>query len=142
MGEAVAGYWQAVGLKPDLMVMEFSQFLVRLRDRKVRPDVIFSSHNNALMEAERTVQVFYQSIDKATSSSIVDATADRLVAAAGNEPDNAKRKAIYNELMQRGYDEAWFLFLLNTDDVYGLSKRVTWKPRLDNKVFLSEMTVK
>ena len=64
------------------------------------------------------------------------------MAAAGNEPDNAKRKAIYNELMQRGYDEAWFLFLLNTDDVYGLSKRVTWKPRLDNKVFLSEMTVK
>ncbi len=142
MGEAIAGYWQAVGLKTDLKVLEFSQFLVRLRDRKVRPDVIFSSHNNALMEAERTVQVFYQSIDKATSSSIVDAKADQLVAAAGNEPDNARRKAIYNELMQRGYDEAWFLFLLNTDDVYGLSKRMTWKPRLDNKVFLSEMTVK
>lgn len=141
MGEAIAGYWQAVGLKTDLKVMEFSQYLGRLRDRKVRPDVIYASHNNALLEAERTVQVFYQSVPKATSSSLDDPLMDQWVEAASKEPDNAKRKAIYNQLMQRGYDEAYFLFLLNTDDVYGLSKRMSWKPRLDNKVFLAEMKV-
>ena len=142
MGEAISGYWQAAGLKPDLKVLEFSQYLGRLRDRKVRPDVIYASHNNALLEAERTVQVFYQSVPKATSSSLVDPVLDELVDAASREPDNAKRKALYLRMMQRGYDEAYFLFLLNTDDMYGLSKRMTWTPRLDNKVFLAEMMVK
>jgi peptide/nickel transport system substrate-binding protein len=142
MGEAISGYWQAAGLKPDLKVMEFSQYLQRLRDRRVRPDAIYASHNNALLEAERTVQVFYQSIPKATSSSVDDPILDQWVEAASKEPDNDKRKAIYHQLMQRGYDEAYFLFLLNTDDVYGLSKRIDWKPRLDNKVLLAEFKLK
>lgn len=142
MGEAIAGFWQEIGLKPDLKVVVFNQYLARLRDPKVRPDVIYASHNNALMEAERTVANFYQSRSKgAVSSSVEDATIDEWIAAAGNEPDNAKREALYHRIMQRGYDEAYFLFLLNTEDVYGLSRRMSWEPRLDNKVFLKEMSV-
>ena len=142
MGEAIAGYWQAVGLKPDLKIVEFSQYLQHLRDPKVRPGVIYASHNNALLEAERTVQNFYRSKSKgAASSSVEDPVMDEIIARAENEPDNAKRQAIYDQIMQRGYDEALFLFLLNTEDIYGLSKRMTWTPRLDNKVFLAEMKV-
>ncbi len=142
MGEAIAGYWQAVGIKPDLKIVEFSQYLQRLRDPAVRPNVIYASHNNALLEAERTVQNFYRSKSKgAASSSVEDPVMDEIIAKAENEPDNARRQALYDQIMKRGYDEAMFLYLLNTEDIFGLSKRVTWEPRLDNKVFLAEMKV-
>jgi peptide/nickel transport system substrate-binding protein len=143
MGEAIASMWQAVGLKTDLKIMEFSQYLQRLRDRQVRADVIYASHNNALLEAERTVQAFYKSMKNGgNSSSVDDAVLDDLIAKAENERDDLRRQAIYDQIMRRGYDEAYFLFLLNTDDIYGLSKRMAWQPRLDNKVFLAEMQVK
>lgn len=143
MGEAIAGFWQAVGLKPNLQILEFSQYLNRLRDRNVRPDVLYASHNNALLEAERTMTGFYLGVKAGgNSSSIEDADINTWIAQAATEADNPKREALYNQIIQRGYDEAYFLFLLQTDDIYGLSKRMAWEPRLDNKVFLSEMKVK
>lgn len=142
MAEAIAGYWQAVGLDVDLKVLEFGQYLKRLRDPDVRPDVIYASHNNALMEAERTVANFYRSRAKgAASSSVADPMLDQWIEQAAAEPDASKREALYHQIMQRGYDQAYFLFLLNTHDVFGLSKRISYEPRLDNKIYLKDFVV-
>ena len=44
--------------------------------------------------------------------------------------------------MRVGYDQAYFVWLLNIEDIYGISARLDWKGRVDAKILVSEMKLK
>ena len=44
--------------------------------------------------------------------------------------------------MKIAYDEAYFVWLVNNKDLYGLSERLEWTPRVDSKLLIKEMSVK
>jgi peptide/nickel transport system substrate-binding protein len=44
--------------------------------------------------------------------------------------------------VKRAYDNAYFVWLLNIEDIYGLSKRLIWPGRVDAKLLVKEMKVK
>jgi len=61
---------------------------------------------------------------------------------ARTETDVAKRTGLYNQAVKSAFDQAYFVWLLNIEDVYGLSKRLAWPGRVDAKMLVSEMKVK
>lgn len=137
--QAVAGFWEDVGLSVDLQLPEFGEYLDVLFDRESRADAIFVSSSNDILDADRQLSTYYQ--DGGVGSSNTDAKLSELIDAGRAELDTDARAAIYQEAVALAYDEAYFVWLINNQDIYGLSERVTWSPRVDSKLIVSEMSV-
>ncbi|MCU0585665.1 MAG: ABC transporter substrate-binding protein [Desulfobacterales bacterium] len=140
MVEAVAGYWEAVGLKPKVRIFEFNEYLNRLFDRKTRADAIFVVSSNELMDADKSFSAYYKA--GGVGSSNTDAALAAMIDSARGETDTAKRTALYHQAVKHAFDQAYFVWLLNIEDIYGLSKRLVWTGRVDAKMLVSEMKVK
>jgi peptide/nickel transport system substrate-binding protein len=137
--EAVANYWDAVGLKVNVQIFTFDEYLNRLFDQKNRPDAIFVSSSNDLLDADRQLSTYY-SMDGIGSSNS-DKKLKSLIDQARQETDTTKREQLYNEAVKIGCDNAYFAFLFNNDDIYGLSARLQFQPRVDAYLPVKEMTV-
>ncbi len=138
--EAVAAYWQDAGLKVDVKIYEFGEYLNRLFDRNTRADAIFVVNSNEMMDADRSLSAYYKA--GGVGASNTDAKLAELIDSARTEVDTDRRKAQYHEAVQRAWDNAYFVWLLNIEDVYGTSKRLNWKPRIDGKILVREMSLK
>lgn len=44
-------------------------------------------------------------------------------------------------MLHRANDEAYVNALLRVQDIYGLSERVEWTPRVDGKIFIKDFVV-
>jgi peptide/nickel transport system substrate-binding protein len=137
--EAVAGFWQDAGLTVDLQVMEFGAYLDELFNRDARADAIFVSSSNDLLDADRQLSTYYQA--GGVGSSNTDQALSDLVTEGRQETDQDARAGIYNEAVSLAYDQAYFVWLVNNEDIYGMSDRLTWQPRVDAKLLVKEMSV-
>ncbi|MCX5496628.1 ABC transporter substrate-binding protein [Kaistia dalseonensis] len=137
--EAVGAYWDAVGVKTDIQINEFGEYLNQLFDKAKRPDAIFVVNSNELLDADRETSFAYQAGGTATSNT--DKELAEWVIAARTETDVAKRQALYDEVTKKAHDNYYLVPLLNQQDIYGFSKRLDWKPRVDSKLLVKEMKV-
>jgi peptide/nickel transport system substrate-binding protein len=137
--EAVAAFWQEAGLDVDIQIYEFDEYLNRLFDRETRGDAIFVVSSNELQDADRAFSAFYAKGGIGASNS--DEELLRLITEARTETDTAARQGLYEQAVQLAYDQAYFVWLLNIEDVYGLSERLQWTPRVDAKLLVREMAV-
>lgn len=136
--EAVAGYWEQAGLKVNVRIFEFNEYLNRLFDRKTRADAIFVVSSNELLDADKSFSAYYKS--GGVGASNTDATLASLIDAARSETDEQKRESLYHQAVKRAYDQAYFVWLLNIEDIYGLSQRLDWPGRVDARLLVQEMT--
>ena len=137
--QAVAGYWEDAGLVVDLQLPEFGEYLNVLFDRDSRADAIFVSSSNDILDADRQLSTYYQAGGIGSSNSNADLSA--LIDAGRSELDADTRSGIYQEAVAIAYDEAYFVWLINNQDIYGLSERMMWTPRVDSKLLVKEMAV-
>ncbi|HXP97357.1 MAG TPA: ABC transporter substrate-binding protein [Telmatospirillum sp.] len=137
--EAVAGYWEAIGLKVNVHIVEFSEYLDRLNDQKARPQTIFIGHSNQLFDADRTDSAYLEPGRSGASND--NAEIGDLIKAARTEIEVTKRENLYRQIGQIAYDDAMFVFLLYHKDIFGLSKNLRWQPRADGKVLIKEITL-
>lgn len=138
--EAVAGYWTEAGLVVDLQTPEFGAYLDVLFDRENRADAIFVSSSNDILDPSRQLATYYAAGGIGSSNSNADLAA--LVDEGRSTLDQAQRQSIYEEAVKIAYDEAYFVWLVNNKDLYGLSERLEWTPRVDSKLLIKEMSVK
>jgi len=138
--ETVAAYWTKVGLKVDVRIFEFSEYLNRLFDRKTRADSIFVAASNELLDADKTFSAYYKA--GGIGSSNTDEKMAGMIDAARSEIDVEKRLNLYHQVVKHAYDQAYFVWLLNIEDVYGLSKRLDWAGRVDARLLVQEMKVR
>jgi peptide/nickel transport system substrate-binding protein len=138
--EAVAAYWKKVGIKAKVRIFEFNEYLNRLFDRKTRADAIFVVSSNELLDADKSFSAYYKS--GGIGSSNTDKTLADLIEKARTETDVEKRTGLYHKAVKKAYDNAYFVWLLNIEDIYGLSKRLIWPGRVDAKLLVKEMKVK
>lgn len=137
--EAVAAYWQAVGLNVDVQIEEFSVYLARIFDRENRPDAYFVLNSNELFDADREMAFAYEPGQAGASNT--DAALGEAIVAARSETDVEKRQAHYDAITRKLHDEAYDVPLLNHQDNYGMSARMEWQPRRDAKIIVREMRV-
>jgi peptide/nickel transport system substrate-binding protein len=138
--EAVAHYWTEAGLKTNVEIYEFSEYLDRLFDAGHRPDAIFVTSSNELLDADRTLTGEYH-MDGVEASND-DAALAKLIDDARAETDADVREDLYHRATEVACDGAYFLFLLNIEDSYGLSDRLDWEPRVDAKLLVKDMSIR
>jgi peptide/nickel transport system substrate-binding protein len=138
--EAVAAFWDAVGIQTKVRIFEFNEYLNRLFDRKTRADAIFVVSSNELLDADKSFSAYYRS--GGIGSSNTDRQLAALIDQARTETDFAQRAALYHQAVQRAYDQAYFVWLLNIEDIYGVSARIKWPGRVDAKILVGEMKLK
>jgi peptide/nickel transport system substrate-binding protein len=137
--EAVASYWTEAGLQVDLQTPEFGAYLDILFDRENRQDAIFVSSSNDILDPSRQLNTYY-AMDGVGSSNTNQELAD-LVHQGQSTLDPAERESIYQEAVKIAYDGAYFAFLVSNEDLYGMSERMQWTPRVDSKLLVKEMSV-
>ncbi|GGK20670.1 ABC transporter substrate-binding protein [Salinarimonas ramus] len=137
--EAVAAYWAEIGLSPEIRVQEFSQYLDSLMGDGPRPDAIFVANSNELLDADREASFIYHMDGAAASNS--DAEMAAWIDEARVTTDVAAREALYERIFRKGRDLHYTVPLFNLQDIYGLSERIDWQPRIDAKLMIDEMSV-
>jgi peptide/nickel transport system substrate-binding protein len=137
--EAVGGYWTEAGLNVTTQILEFGAYLDVLFDRQNRADAIYVSSSNDLLDADRQLSTYYHR--EGVGSSNDDAELAGWIEDARTTVDQDERAELYNQAVERACDESYFVFMLNNDDIYGLSERVEWTPRVDSKLLVKEMSL-
>jgi len=137
--EAVGSYWAEIGLDVDIRIEEFGEYLNQLFDKSSRPDAIFVTNSDELLDADRPLTAALEF--GASYASNVDEEMAAAIQAARSETDVEARAALYDEITQKAYDLDYLAPLLNQEDVYGLSERLNWTPRIDAKLLVKEMSV-
>ena len=137
--EAVAGYWTAAGLEVDLQTPEFGAYLDILFDRENREDAIFVSSSNDILDPDRQLSTYYQAGGIGSSNS--DAELSALIDEGRAELDPDARDAIYQDAVAIAYDQAYFAWLVSNQDIYGMSERLSYTPRVDSKLLVKDMSV-
>lgn len=137
--EAVAGYWTDAGLTVQLEILEFGAYLDVLFDRENRADAVYVSSSNDILDPDRQLSTYYQA--GGVGSSNTNQELSDLISEGRSELDPEARQAIYEQALQIAYDEAYFVWLVNNQDIYGLSEKVQWQPRVDSKLLVKEMSV-
>lgn len=139
--EVIGGYWSAVGLDVDVQIYEFDEYLQRLfrSEDGTRSDAIFIVSGNELLDADRSFSAYLAPSGFGSSNSI--AQMEDWITAARTEIDLEARQAIYEEVVEFAHEEALLTFLLNINNIWGMSERLNWQPRVDGKMFVSTMTV-
>lgn len=137
--QAVAQAWRDAGLKVNVQLLQFSQYLNKLFNQPQRPDSIILYHDNSLFDADRTVSTYYEHGGSGASNN--NQKIVQLAHAASSEKNKSKRLQDYNQIMQTGCDQALFYFGLHVQDLYGASKRLHWTPRADSQIYVAQMSV-
>lgn len=136
--EVVGNYLTEVGLAPEVTIYEFDEYLNRLFG-DIRPQSIYVTSSNELLDADRQFSAYYH-LD-GTGASNEDAELAEMVDTARSETDVATREGIYHDAVAKACEEAYFLFMLNINDIYGMSERLQWEPRVDAKMLVKTMSV-
>ena len=137
--QAVAQAWREIGLKVNVEMLQFSQYLDKLFNQPQRPDAIILYHDNSLFDADRTVTTYYEHGGSGASNDNQEIVS--LADQARKNLDPASRLQQYNQIMKIGCDQALFYFGLHVQDLYGASKRLHWTPRADSQIYVAQMTV-
>ncbi|WP_312993533.1 ABC transporter substrate-binding protein [Achromobacter animicus] len=140
LAETIAAYWEAAGLKVNFRVLAWAEYLDALNKSRVPTEAqISSSHSNQLLDADRTLSAYYAEGGVAAAND--NAELKKLIEDARQEADPAKRQALYSKALQIGRDQAYLVFLLDGGEIFGLSKRVDFSPRVDGLIPLKDFRV-
>lgn len=141
MGEVIASYWEAAGLKVDLQVPEFDPYLDALyAEGDDRPAAVYLSTTTELADADSVVQRVY--VSGADIAAYSNPEVDDLAEQAAAELDPDTRQGLYADLLSSACDDAAAVFLLSPQELYGASDRLVFTPRADGKVIFAEMSLK
>jgi peptide/nickel transport system substrate-binding protein len=140
--EAIAGFWEAAGLKVNVRFLEWKEYLDRLFDQKVRPQLTYVIHGNPLFDADRTYSTYIKGRAPGSMSAADRPDIDAIIDEARSEMDVVKRQALYARIAQMVSDDLIFIFLLQAQDLYGVSKRLNWQPRVDGKLIIKDVGIK
>ena len=134
--QAIGQYLSDIGVQTEVELMEFASVYVPMIQKHDAGPMFFLGSGGGLATAE------YDMTDIATPDSGTNYT-------NWNNPDwfagwkkletvtdTAERKVILDDMQKIMYDDSPWLFLYFQPDFYGVSKRVAWEPRRDERVYL------
>jgi peptide/nickel transport system substrate-binding protein len=139
--EAVVGYLNDVGIKIKPDVRPFSSYITEFATGVGTPqqDMGFVSASNELFDASK-IETYYHK--EGALSSYVNEDVTAALNDARSQTDPAKREADFHTALKIGCeDDPVFIFTVNLQDIYGASKGLTWKPRVDGSLYVPDMSV-
>lgn len=144
--EAIVGYLQAVGFKvnfEDLPVTSYIKAAIPNNNSPSvtsRPDAYFVEVGDTLGDADQKLQALYAR--NAPDGSLNDPTLFSLVNEESTTMNRSQRTKLQQEVLARACQQAEFVYLVVTDDVYGVSSDIQWQPRFDEVILAKTVTFK
>ncbi len=138
--QVIAGYWDKVGVKTKVQVLEWAEYNKRAGGRALK-DCFYYAFINGTWDASYTVQRFKPDFQ---TFRYFDASGDLLKTIEEYErtfdPKSARSSAPRRS--QALHDEAVWLFLWQLDELFGVSKKVKgFKMRPDNFLWVRDTYV-
>lgn len=132
MGEAVAGYWRAIGLDVEYIPQSRTILLPKSQALEMK-DPHMVGFGNTLLRADYPFNLWLQSRESPRSRGAEyvagppewDKMIDELVALPSGSPESIKLARQLDDLFT---DYAPWVFVTNYVDLYGVSNKVDWKP--------------
>jgi peptide/nickel transport system substrate-binding protein len=143
--EALADMWSQVGVKAKINMMEMAQRQKMLNDRAIPPGGLFLANpQSTLLDADGVIwRIFHPNgfNGKYWAANQPGQRFHDLMEQARYSLDQKKRKELYTEATRIMHEEKPWLELFQEVVIYGVSKRMSFKPRADYRLIVSEMTV-
>ena len=128
--EAIAAYWEAVGLKVDVTVHpDPAQYAPEYFSKFKRPEATFVLGSDDLFDQTSTARVLTTDGD---ASSYSNPEVDKLFEESYGMADLAERDATLQKVMELVCADAGVGDLLNPKDLWGGTDQVEWTPRADD----------
>lgn len=138
--QAVGGYLDKVGVKTKIDAVEFGVFAKATQTRKI-PGAFYAAWGEDFFNPIDELQVAVVSGTKGFSW-YSNKTVDKLTARAASTLDQAKQDALIRQIQRRIYRDPPFIYLFAYKDLYGVSKRLDWKPRSDELIYLYDASLR
>jgi peptide/nickel transport system substrate-binding protein len=148
--EVLSSQLSQTGLKVKPKIVEYRTWLDNLfamssKEESVReraPCLQLTNHSNEAMDANRTMSLYVWDQGRASGRPHLPEI-DDVIVANRSELDAKKRAETYAKLLKTLYDGSHaYMALFAVDAVHGLSDRLQWEPRLDDLIYVKEMTLK
>jgi peptide/nickel transport system substrate-binding protein len=138
--QVIAGYWDKIGVKTKVQVLEWAEFNKRAGG-SAHKDCFYYAFINGTWDASYTVQRFKPDFQ---TFRYFDASGDLLKTIEEYERtfDPRKRKELGARALKGLHDEAVWLFLWQLDELFGVSRKVKgFKMRPDNVLWMRDTYV-
>ena len=139
MSEFIAAYFRAVGVRVEVIPMEWSVFLARRRKKTLAPLYFhgFSSAFNEELDLGVLRPNLFANLTAWRNREFVE-NYKKL----GQAFDPDERRRISYRMQRIVHEESPWVFLWNQYDFFGLSARTQWNPRSDERIYLPAIRLK
>ena len=139
MSEFIAAYFRAVGVRVEVIPLEWSVFLARRRKKTLAPLYFhgFSSAFNEELDLGVLRPNLFANLTAWRNREFVE-NYKKL----GQAFDLDERRRISYRMQRIVHEESPWVFLWNQYDFFGLSARTQWTPRPDERIYLPAIRLK
>lgn len=142
VAQAVAGFFQAVGLKPELKTYETNTFYSDIIPKNKTSNAYQMGWGGWTFDFDNTAYLLYHS-GQFWNPDYKSPAMDKLLDEQHNLSDQKKRLTILRKVAKMTHDEAIEIPLYNQQDLWGVSQRVqNFKAPSDNLLNLKNVSVK
>lgn len=134
--QAIAAECQMMGLNVQVRYNEWGSYLEDIRNKQTG-DMFYLSV--AALDARYAIPIQFG--ESAVYSGYSDPELEELVAEASSEMDEQEAEELWNECQKMINERAAWLFLYVQHDLYGVSNRTDWKPRLDEMIWMGSSSI-
>jgi peptide/nickel transport system substrate-binding protein len=143
MTQAVIGYLTAVGVNVKADIRPFSsyigEFVLNRQSGKPQPNIGFVSASNELFDASK-IETYYSGTGGL--GSYVNKDLDNELLAARSASDSATRLGHFSKALEIGCTEdPVFIFTVVLQDIYGAAANLSWNPRSDGMIYISDIVL-
>ncbi|MGH3384433.1 MAG: ABC transporter substrate-binding protein [Nocardioidaceae bacterium] len=138
--QALAGFYEDIGVTMKINTVDFGVFAEATQSRKIE-DGFFGAWGNSFFNPLDELNVAVVSGDKGFSW-YSNKKVDALTAEAGRTLEPETQLDIVTDIQKTILTDPPFVYLFAYEDLYGVSDRLSWKPRSDESIYLYEATVK
>ncbi len=138
VSQAVVGYLKAVGVNAQLKYYEWGNYVTMYFKHQLGPIFLIGSASAALDAGDALDNVSCGVWQSWYCNQAIQAR----WAQARSTMDPNRRAELYKEIQPLIFDAAPVIFMYTQQDIYGVNKRVNWKPRPDETLWLAQTTVK
>ena len=143
--EAIADMWSQVGIRAKIVMMEMAQRQKMNNERAVPPNgLMLGNPQSTLLDADGSLWRLFHPNGFSGKYWVGSQPGQRfhdLMEGARYSLDQKKRKELYTEATQIIHEDKPWLELFQEVIIYGVSKRMNFKPRADYRLIVSEMSL-
>jgi peptide/nickel transport system substrate-binding protein len=139
VAEAVAGQLEEVGVHANLSILELSAYYGAMLnpEKASQSELAFISVSGELLDAQKTLNGWFAC--EGAANVYCNEEIDQMIAEARVETDAEAREKLLRDTWQALHDDAASIFLISPQNIWGLTERLDYQPRVDSEVRVADM---